>query len=149
MSALKKFHGRHHDRVNPYNMAVSKLLSDIVATLFRVANAFKHQIDTFLILHTLRVWYLEQEMFTTRDHLFSPLAVEVHVRSSKAHQNYLTLIERQKPNNYHHIGIFIKRNKKELFKVLFLSAKAFQIEFICISITALILTSEMCLVIRI
>ena len=29
---LKKFYGRHHDLVNPYNVAVSRIVSDVFAT---------------------------------------------------------------------------------------------------------------------
>ena len=30
---LKKFNGRHHDLVNPYNMAVSRIVSDVFANV--------------------------------------------------------------------------------------------------------------------
>ena len=32
VSTLKKFYGRHHDIVSPYNMAVSRPMSDVCAT---------------------------------------------------------------------------------------------------------------------
>ena len=32
VATLKKFYGRHHDLVNPYNMAVSKIVSDVFAS---------------------------------------------------------------------------------------------------------------------
>ena len=32
VSTLKKFYGRHHDLVNPYNVAVSRIVSDVFAT---------------------------------------------------------------------------------------------------------------------
>ena len=32
VATLKKFHGRHHDLVNPYNVAVSRIVSDIFAS---------------------------------------------------------------------------------------------------------------------
>ena len=31
VATLKKFYGRHHDLVNPYNMAVSRIVSDVFA----------------------------------------------------------------------------------------------------------------------
>ena len=31
VATLKKFYGRHHDLVNPYNVAVSRIVSDIFA----------------------------------------------------------------------------------------------------------------------
>ena len=31
VATLKKFCGRHHDLVNPYNMAVSRIVSDVFA----------------------------------------------------------------------------------------------------------------------
>ena len=31
VATLKKFCGRHHDLVNPYNVAVSKIVSDVFA----------------------------------------------------------------------------------------------------------------------
>ena len=31
VATLKKFHGRHHDLVNPYNVAVSRSVSDVFA----------------------------------------------------------------------------------------------------------------------
>ena len=31
-STLKKFYGRHHDLVNPYNVAVSRIVSDVCAS---------------------------------------------------------------------------------------------------------------------
>ena len=30
MSTVKKFYGRHHDLVDPYNVAVSKFISDLM-----------------------------------------------------------------------------------------------------------------------
>ena len=33
MSAAKIFYGRHHDLVDPYNVAVSKLISDLMASV--------------------------------------------------------------------------------------------------------------------
>ena len=32
VATLKKFDGRHHDLVNPYNMAVSRIVSDVFDT---------------------------------------------------------------------------------------------------------------------
>ena len=32
VAALKKFYGRHHDLVNPYNVAVSRIVSDVIAS---------------------------------------------------------------------------------------------------------------------
>ena len=32
VATLKKFYGRHHDLVNPYNVAVSRLVSDVFAS---------------------------------------------------------------------------------------------------------------------
>ena len=32
LSTLKKFYRRHHDLVNPYNVAVSRIVSDVFAT---------------------------------------------------------------------------------------------------------------------
>ena len=32
VATLKKFYGRHHDLVNPYNVAVSKIVSDVFAS---------------------------------------------------------------------------------------------------------------------
>ena len=32
VATLKKFYGRHHDLVNPYNVAVSRIVSDVFAT---------------------------------------------------------------------------------------------------------------------
>ena len=29
VATLKKFYGRHHDLVNPYNVAVSRIVSDV------------------------------------------------------------------------------------------------------------------------
>ena len=31
VATLKKFYGRHHDLVNPYNVAVSRIVSDVFA----------------------------------------------------------------------------------------------------------------------
>ena len=31
-ATLKKFYGRHHDLVNPYNVAVSRIVSDVFAS---------------------------------------------------------------------------------------------------------------------
>ena len=31
VATLKKFFGRHHDLVNPYNVAVSRIVSDVFA----------------------------------------------------------------------------------------------------------------------
>ena len=31
VTTLKKFYGRHHDLVNPYNEAVSRIVSDVFA----------------------------------------------------------------------------------------------------------------------
>ena len=31
VATLKKFCGRHHDLVNPYNLAVSRIVSDVFA----------------------------------------------------------------------------------------------------------------------
>ena len=31
VAILKKFYGRHHDLVNPYNVAVSRIVSDVFA----------------------------------------------------------------------------------------------------------------------
>ena len=33
VSTFEKFHGRHHDNVNPNNMAVSRLISDSMASV--------------------------------------------------------------------------------------------------------------------
>ena len=33
VSTVKKFYGRHHDLVDPYNVAVSKLISDLIASV--------------------------------------------------------------------------------------------------------------------
>ena len=32
VAKLKKFYGRHHDLVNPYNVAVSRIVSDVFAS---------------------------------------------------------------------------------------------------------------------
>ena len=32
VATLKKFYGRHHDLVNPYNVAVSRIVSDVFAS---------------------------------------------------------------------------------------------------------------------
>ena len=32
VATLKKFSGRHHDLVNPYNVAVSRIVSDVFAS---------------------------------------------------------------------------------------------------------------------
>ena len=32
VATLKKFYGRHHDLVNPYNVAVSRIISDVFAS---------------------------------------------------------------------------------------------------------------------
>ena len=32
VASLKKFYGRHHDLVNPYNVAVSRIVSDVFAS---------------------------------------------------------------------------------------------------------------------
>ena len=32
VATLKKFYGRHHDLVNPYNVAVSRIFSDVFAS---------------------------------------------------------------------------------------------------------------------
>ena len=32
VAILKKFYGRHHDRVNPYNVAVSRTVSGVFAS---------------------------------------------------------------------------------------------------------------------
>ena len=32
VAILKKFYGRHHDLVNPYNVAVSRIVSDVFAS---------------------------------------------------------------------------------------------------------------------
>ena len=32
VATLKKFFGRHHDLVNPYNVAVSRIVSDVFAS---------------------------------------------------------------------------------------------------------------------
>ena len=32
IGTLKKFYGRHHDRVSPYNVAVSRIVSDVFAS---------------------------------------------------------------------------------------------------------------------
>ena len=32
VATLKKFYGKHHDLVNPYNMAVSRIVSGVFAT---------------------------------------------------------------------------------------------------------------------
>ena len=29
VATLKKFYGRHHDLVNPYNVAISRIVSDV------------------------------------------------------------------------------------------------------------------------
>ena len=31
VATLKKFYGRHHDLVNPYNVVVSRIVSDVFA----------------------------------------------------------------------------------------------------------------------
>ena len=31
VATLKKYYGRHHDLVNPYNVAVSRIVSDVFA----------------------------------------------------------------------------------------------------------------------
>ena len=31
VATLKKFYGKHHDLVNPYNVAVSRIVSDVFA----------------------------------------------------------------------------------------------------------------------
>ena len=32
VATLKKFYGRHHDLANPYNVAVSRIVSDVFAS---------------------------------------------------------------------------------------------------------------------
>ena len=32
VATLRKFYGRHHDLVSPYNVAVSRIVSDVFAT---------------------------------------------------------------------------------------------------------------------
>ena len=32
VATLKKFYGRHHDLVSPYNVAVSRIVSDVFAS---------------------------------------------------------------------------------------------------------------------
>ena len=32
VTTLKKFYGRHHDLVNPYNVTVSRIVSDVFAS---------------------------------------------------------------------------------------------------------------------
>ena len=32
IATLKKFYGRHHDLVNPYNVAVSRIVPDVFAS---------------------------------------------------------------------------------------------------------------------
>ena len=32
VAILKKFYGRHHDLINPYNVAVSRIVSDVFAS---------------------------------------------------------------------------------------------------------------------
>ena len=33
VSAVKKFYGRHHDLIDPHNVAVSKLISDLLGSV--------------------------------------------------------------------------------------------------------------------
>ena len=46
IATVKKFYGRYHDLVDPYNIAVSKLISDLMAQS-KHRKAFKYRIFIF------------------------------------------------------------------------------------------------------
>ena len=46
MSTVKNIYGRHHDLVDPYNVAVSKLISDLMASV-EAYKTFKYRIFIF------------------------------------------------------------------------------------------------------
>ena len=52
VATLKKFYGRHHDLVNPYNVAVSRIVSDVFATDEPLVD-FQNPRHTFLPIFPL------------------------------------------------------------------------------------------------
>ena len=77
VATLKKFHGRHHDLVNPYNVAVSRIV-----LMFLPLTSQKHTpkiLDIRFYLHFLRsglwAWWAKlayQVMLTIRGRLITP-----------------------------------------------------------------------------
>ena len=78
VATLKKFYGRHHDLVNPYNMAVSRTVSDVLPmTSHKMTSKIP---DICFYLHFLRsglwAWWAKlvayQVMLTIRGRLITP-----------------------------------------------------------------------------
>ena len=72
---LKKFCGRHHDLVNPYNVAVSRIVSDVFANDAPYVDFLNPGHSLLLIFSSFRSWWAKrayQVMLTFRGRLITP-----------------------------------------------------------------------------
>ena len=80
VATLKKFYGRHHDLVNPFNVAVSRIVSDVFASgaISRLPKSRTYASTDIFFRSGLWAWWAKlacQVMLTIRERLITPFVL--------------------------------------------------------------------------